>query len=823
MPGAESLVENKWNATERLANESVNMARGALQAISGSFNTALSAGLGPGSVSPSGGGSADVTYQHPEQPGLPDLGFETPYRSGATYGGNADSVSYAGVGNPPVFSGTPPGSGTGITPFQTDRLPDFLNDYTNPLPVSYQAPNPPGDFNASFAPPTVSAFAPPNTPGDFTETVPGLTPRSEPTLTASRPGNAPTITPPSYPLSPSTTKPGAPQKYSIPLPTLRIPDLSGIDGLLDEIRNGKPVAPVLQVPDDSFLETFDALRHTLEGELEKVLPIEEVLTWMLAGDSIGIPAHVALMLRDRAFAAEDQLAYQAETEALNDWWSRGFTLPGGSLETKLAMVRQQNRDKKAELNRNLWIEEAKLEIENLRFAIQQGIAYQGMLWDNKIKLWGLCGDLATKFIDVQLKVLDATLAMYKAQLDAWQTEASVYKDYINALLQAELGKLEITKTEAEISKLFVALNQQEVDLYKAELEGVMIEVNLYKAQIEAANSRLQAESLKLEAFAKSVQVYTASVQAYEAEWRGYAAAVQADSARIEAFKAQVQAYGTQVQAYGTQVEAEKTRIAAEVSVGQFSLEAYKAEAQVYSSKVEAFGKQVQAEAAKVQAETEIQKLPMEAFKAKAQAYAAQADAYGKRSQAEAARIQGEVEVAKLPIEIYKGQTQAYAAQVEAYGKRVQAARDEATAKVEIEKLALEAFRNELEAYKAELAKASTEIEAKTRIHGSQVQLFGTLVESEKARVSAELQNIDQALRQTQFETSIELKKAELEQTKAIELARIALSADQEVARVASQLAGAALSAVNASASIGQSYSASRSVGCSENYNYDMSS
>jgi hypothetical protein len=817
---AEGLVEDKFNYAEKIANDSIILAKDALSSLLSSAEDAIrSAGTVKSPLGASGGGNADVSYSSPEAPILPELLFSVDRNVSNTSG--LETPPILNISDVPVKSFSKPNVlGTSFNlPIE---LSDFSDTFTDTTNISFVAPLAPPDFSSRFSAPPTPSFTNLTAPANFNGIAPVVTAHSEPTLTAQSPGAMPAILTPNYPQAPEIAQPADPQKYSISLPTLRIPDLSGIDGLLSSMRSSKPSEPVLSLPDSEYLDTFNTMRGVLGDELNPVLQIEEVITWLLDGRSTGLSANVAALLRDRAFAAEDQLAFQAESTAIGDWLSRGFTLPGGALSAQINQIRQQNHDKKAELNRNLWIEEAKFEIENLRFAVTSGIQYQTALWDSKLKLWGICSELSNKFIDVQLRVLEANLMLFKSRLEAWQTEANIYKDYISAKLQVELGKLEITKVEADVSKLFVEMNKQEVELFRARIEGSMAVVNLYKTQIDAANGHLQAETLKLEAFAKQVQAYTASVGAYEAEWRGYAAAVQADGAKVEAFKAQVQAYGANVDAYGKQIDAEKTRVSAQIEVGQFALEAYKADAAVYNTRVEAYSKAVIAEQARVSGEVEIAKLPLEAYKAKSQAYAAQADAYGKRVQAVASKVAAETEIAKLPIDIYKSEVQAYVAEVDGYGKTVQAKQTEVMSYVELEKLKLLSFQAELDAYKAELQKAAMELDASAKVHNSQVQLFGVLVESEKANVSAKLQNIDQALRQTQHEASVQLRQAELEQTQVIELAKLAISADGEVGRVASQLAGAALSAVNASASISTGYSAGRSVSCSENYNYDMS-
>lgn len=637
MSGVTAFVENKWSDARSIALDSVATAREAMTVLSGETRNGIAAA-----------GLALEGFEFSDPPEKNDLTFKTPDKPE-------------------------------VPELSLDPLDNFARYNKQPL-----AP---------------STF--PTAPGAFTRPLPTPLPKIAPSRpTVEMPRDMPAIVDQEYPNAPTLTFPTLPSPVNIPLPTLRVPNVDGIAAILDDLRSRRPTAPVTTLPSDAFMDGFNQLRQTLGAELEPTLAIEETLTWMLAGHSIGVPAAIATMLRDRAFAAEDRQAAQAEATAMTDWLARGFTLPGGALEAKLAEIRQQARDKNAQLNRDLWLEEAKLEIEQLRSAVTLGIQYQGLLWDTKNKLWSVCGDLANRTLDAQIKVLEATLSVFQAQNAAWQAEASVVKDYINSLLQSELAKLEITKAETEISKLFMQLNAQGVELYKAELEGVAQLVTVYRAQIDAANSRMQGEALKLEGFAKQVAAFSAAIGAYEAEWRGYSAAVGADNALMEGFKAAVSAYSSQVDAYGKHVGA----VSAEIS-----------------------------------------------------------------------------------------------------------------SRVEVEKLGLQAYAAELDAYKAELQKVSVEVEAKSKITDAQVRLFGALVGAEDSRMNSELKKVDQQLQQAQFEASIALKKADLDQTKAIELAKLAMSGEEAVARVASQLAGSALSAVSASAGITDSGSDHTS----HNYNYDM--
>ena len=393
---------------------------------------------------------------------------------------------------------------------------------------------------------------------------------------------------PTYPAAPDLEFPALPVLRPIALPDLNDPDLSGIAALIAEMRAARPVAPVLPESPDfgSLTSHYYALTNqqltAFVGDCAALTHLSPRLTELLSGASTGMPAAVAQALRDRAFAAEDRQSVQAEQEALTAWLARGFTLPGGALEAQCVAIRALNRDKKAQLNRDLWIEEAKLEIENLRFAIQQGIAYEGLLRESWAKLYGIVQALAQTDIEVDLKILDSALNLYKVKADVWQIEFATIKDQ----LQIELAKLEVYKAELDGQKLIGQLNQQDLDLYKTRWDALNIQVSVYKAQIDAANSLLQIELAKLELAGKQVQIYTAQVGAYEAEWKTYGVAAEAEKAKVELFESQSKAFAARVTAYAGQVDAAKTIADLDVTALKLQLEAWQSQLEQYKAELQ---------------------------------------------------------------------------------------------------------------------------------------------------------------------------------------------------------------------------------------------
>lgn len=514
-------------------------------------------------------------------------------------------------------------SGLGNNPDMEIDLPDFV------MPVK-----PIADaltFTLPDAPPVPPGFEGVNLSVNqvptFTASLPTLAYPVRPgALSVDRPAGPGALTQPVYPDDLNLALPPVPELRDLDLPEPPEIDVDGIVAEFRDLYSSKPEAPDVSL-DNDFLTTLNQ-QYALVGDraaefvaqcpaLANLCPR---LGELLSGESIGIPVAVETAMRDRAFSAEDKTALQAERQATEDWLSRGFALPAGVLDAKIMVLRNQAWDKKAALNREIWIESAKLEIENLRFAITQGIALEGQYWERFLKLYDVCRTIAAALFDVQYKSVALKLEVYKTELTAWQTYAEFFKTW----LQVELSKLEAYKIVLEGKKLLGELNRQDVEIYKAQLDGVMTEVNVYKTRVEAANSRLQGELAKVEIYKAQVQAYSANVGAYETEWKAYGQAIQGELGRVEVYKAQTQAFAARVDAYKSEVDAERTK-------GTFDLEVQKLRLETWTRQAAYYTTNLQAEIARVEAETKIFTSKTSLFSAEVQGETAKGDVAAKET------------------------------------------------------------------------------------------------------------------------------------------------------------------------------------------------
>ena len=89
-------------------------------------------------------------------------------------------------------------------------------------------------------------------------------------------------------------------------------------------------------------------------------------------------------------------------------------------------LRQTLALKKLSLNRDLTIEFAKWQIENVRFGVEQGLAAENVLINIFQNMANRMLDAAKFQVDAQIKVYDAQVGLYNARVNAYQIRAQVF-------------------------------------------------------------------------------------------------------------------------------------------------------------------------------------------------------------------------------------------------------------------------------------------------------------------------------------------------------------------------------------------------------------
>lgn len=198
------------------------------------------------------------------------------------------------------------------------------------------------------------------------------------------------------------------------------------------------VEPAVPEVESSTL-TFEAQRDRiiallsteLEGFFAKYYPLaadafDEATNWLVnsitdGGTGISESVEAQIWQRGRDRVIND--GKRAESQVLNDFASRGFSLPSGALAARLQEIRFEQLGKTQELSRDAAIKQADMAVENLRFAVNLAI-------DSRMKAMQAAADYIRSLMsgtdvaarvaalnsDAKARMMAATADMYRARL-----------------------------------------------------------------------------------------------------------------------------------------------------------------------------------------------------------------------------------------------------------------------------------------------------------------------------------------------------------------------------------------------------------------------
>ena len=426
-------------------------------------------------------------------------------------------------------------------------------------------------------------------------------------LSVTQPGAAPTIA--------DVTMPAAPLIAFPDDPLLELINLPALPGINLPTFTGMAPGDSLTTPTTGFVwseEYYDS--DLLNSATSR-------LTTMLAGGT-GLPPSIEQAIWDRSRAREDVIAKKATQEAYEEFSARGFSLPPGALAGRVSEVWQKNREATSTVSRDIAVKQAELEIDNLKFAVSTGIQLEGQMMTYAGQFAARALDAAKATVQIALDIFNAQIALYNARLQAYQTEASVFKD----LIQAESIKLDQYRTEIEAQKLVGDINMQAIQIYSERIKALMAAVDLYKAQLDGVKTGVDVDRARIDGFRATVDAYKAMVESKASEYQAWGQSIQGEVAKVGAYEAQARAYGTLVDAYKTGETVKIENMRAQISGSELKVKAF-------GAKVDYLSEQIKAGIAQVDSGVKI--------------YDGQARVYGAQVGGEQARVQALAEQVRL--------------------------------------------------------------------------------------------------------------------------------------------------------------------------------
>lgn len=171
---------------------------------------------------------------------------------------------------------------------------------------------------------------------------------------------------------------------------------------------------------NDFLNTwFPDFANCLKTQLD---------TWIcntIQNGATGIPTAIENAIWQRSRERELQDAYRQEAEAVAEFASRGFSLPAGVINSQIQRIRQDAANKASTHSRDVAIKQAEIQIETIKFAVEQGIRLRlGIVtalidfMRAKLGLYSLIRERAVSLVEAKRSLWQGAAAYYQALIAA---------------------------------------------------------------------------------------------------------------------------------------------------------------------------------------------------------------------------------------------------------------------------------------------------------------------------------------------------------------------------------------------------------------------
>jgi hypothetical protein len=438
---------------------------------------------------------------------------------------------------------------------------------------------------------------------------------------------------------------------AITIPDFTFPELPDFDG--------KPPEFAVTVP-DVFINWSEP---TYESEL-----LDELLAkvrQMMAGGT-GLPPEIEDALFSRARERDSAETRRAVQEAFDTWAARDFSMPPGMLVKQVNVAQEAGRLKAAETNRDILVQAAQWEIENIRFAVTQGIALEQLLENLFLNTVNRLFEIAKFQAESQINVFNAQIALFNAQNAAFATTVEVFK----ARLEGAVARISAYKTMIDAQLAIGQLNVQRVEVFKAKLEGVKASVDIFKARMDGAKIRADIISSQFDMYQSEVRAYAEEINAEKTKFEAYEAQVRGETAKATMFEASARAYAATIQGLSAKAEI-KTKGA------QLKMDVARVRLQEFLGRIDAYKAEIAASLNEVNYITQVYQARVEGWKASTGAAVAAADvqarfadmtartniAYAEMKMSEySAKVQKAIQTAQIALEAAKA-LGAFAAQL----------------------------------------------------------------------------------------------------------------------------------------------------------------
>mgnify|MGYP001560933577 CR=1 FL=1 len=408
---------------------------------------------------------------------------------------------------------------------------------------------------------------------------------------------------PVHPIVSVPIAPAPPGAVVIPIePTYALPDVPSFE-LLNLPATPNIVLPTFDTPAPTFQQLqFNETWDFVPEDYVRVL-LDDLVTAIrpMLQSNPALPAHIEAAIFQRGRSRIEVEVNRSIESAITDFGGRGFDAPQGMLNATAMELRQQGVSKVAEVARDTAIEQYKETLANLRFALTNGVAIEGVfvqlhLEENRLALQAaqFQRDGAVAFLNARIAVMQAENANYLAQASVFETR-----------IRATLATIEVFKAQIDGEKARGEINEQKVRLYEAMLRGVTVMAEFHKTRLEGIRIKVDADKGVVDRYKAEVDAYDSRMRAYGTEWTAWGIGTEAEGKKADIYKTLVDSQVRRVDGWDTtqKLKLEQERLGIQQH-GQ-RLEAWRGDVTRFSATMEGERARLAAVGQRVAAQAEI--------------------------------------------------------------------------------------------------------------------------------------------------------------------------------------------------------------------------
>lgn len=411
--------------------------------------------------------------------------------------------------------------------------------------------------------PTIREVTPPTA---FTETAP-----AEPSLADH-----------DLPVKPDNTLPTAPTQRELTLPTA--PSILPItfDGVVPGALGAPPSA------------TFNWANEAFQNDLNDTLQTQ-LLSLVANARQTGLLPTIEAQIWARGRERTNAEAVRRRAGARRQFAALGWNMPQGDEALLMMKAEEDAVNDDITESRSIAIAQAELEQKNFQFSIQSAIGLVGQLIDLHNAEQQRLFEAARYTIEAAIGLYGLEVQYFNANVSMYETQARVYQ----ARLQAQLNEVEIFKAQLEGQRLISDLNKQDIEIYRAKIDAVLATFELYKTELEGVKVLLEGDSLKIQRFEALVRAYAEKVRAKSLENETYKTQLDGENIKVAMYSGLATAFRSRIEGFKAETDAKVAKQESDIKI------AYDVPLKISEQETEIYKSMIQAESEKLKSLTSI--------------------------------------------------------------------------------------------------------------------------------------------------------------------------------------------------------------------------